>query len=70
MQIIDKSVYTFSKDNPPFCNAQGDVEINQACRPMRDEMVNIRMGIPKITDKGPLIGWENPIKTTVYNKKS
>ena len=22
MQVIDKSVYTFSKDNPPFCNAQ------------------------------------------------
>ena len=56
MQIIDKSVYTFSKDNPPFCNAQGDVEINQACRPMGDEMVNIRMGIPKTPEKGPLIG--------------
>ena len=22
MQIIDKSVYTFSKDNPPVCNAR------------------------------------------------
>ena len=115
MQIIDKSVYTFSKDNLPFCTAQpgetlifrsmdcfsglitsedqqikglslsqvnpaagpvfvegaepgdvlvvdvlditvADVEINQACRPMGDEMVNIRMGIPKTPEKGPLIG--------------
>jgi amidase len=39
-----------------YLSAQGDVEINQACRPMRDEMVNIRMGIPKTTGKKPLIG--------------
>lgn len=39
-----------------YLSAQGDVEINQACRPMRDEMVNIRMGIPKAPEKGPLIG--------------
>jgi amidase len=39
-----------------YLSAQGDVEINQACRPMRDEMVNIRVGIPKTTGKGPLIG--------------
>ena len=39
-----------------YLSLQGDVEINQACRPMHDDMVNVRLGIPKTQGKKPLIG--------------
>lgn len=39
-----------------YLSLQGNVEINQACRPIHDEMVNIRVGIPKIPGKKPLVG--------------
>ena len=39
-----------------YLSLQGDVEINQACRPMHDDMVNVRVGIPKTAGKKPLIG--------------
>lgn len=39
-----------------YLSVQGNIEINQACRPVHDEMVNVRVGIPKIPGKKPLIG--------------
>jgi len=39
-----------------YLSVQGNVEINQACRPMHDDMVNVRMGIPKTPGKKPLVG--------------
>ena len=39
-----------------YLSLQGSIEINQACRPVHDEMVNVRVGIPKIPGKKPLIG--------------
>lgn len=39
-----------------YLSVQGNVEINQACRPVHDDMVNVRVGIPKIPGKKPLIG--------------
>jgi len=39
-----------------YLSLQGNVEINQACRPMHDEMVNVRVGIPKTPGKKPLVG--------------
>lgn len=39
-----------------YLSLQGNIEINQACRPMHDEMVNVRVGIPKVTSKKPLVG--------------
>ena len=37
-----------------YLSVQGNVEINQACRPMHDEMVNVRLGIPKIPGRNIL----------------
>jgi len=34
-----------------YLSLQGNIEINQACRPIHDEMVNVRVGIPKIAGK-------------------
>ena len=34
-----------------YLSLQGNIEINQACRPIHDEMVNVRVGIPKIPGK-------------------
>jgi len=39
-----------------YLSVQGNIEINQACRPVHDEMVNVRVGIPKIPGKKPLVG--------------
>ena len=39
-----------------YLSLQGNIEINQACRPVHDEMVNVRVGIPKIPGKRPLVG--------------
>lgn len=39
-----------------YLSVQGNIEINQACRPIHDEMVNVRVGIPKIPGKKPLVG--------------
>ena len=39
-----------------YLSLQGDVEINQACRPLSTPMVNVRVGIPKIPGKKPLVG--------------
>ena len=39
-----------------YLSLQGDVEINQACRPLSTDMVNVRVGIPKTAGKKPLVG--------------
>ncbi|MDL2218121.1 acetamidase/formamidase family protein [Christensenellaceae bacterium OttesenSCG-928-M15] len=39
-----------------YLSLQGNVEINQGTRPVADEMVNVRIGIPKTAGKPPLIG--------------
>ena len=39
-----------------YLSLQGDVEINQACRPLSTPMVNVRVGIPKTAGKKPLVG--------------
>jgi len=39
-----------------YLSLQGNIEINQAARPIHDEMVNVRVGIPKTPGKKPLIG--------------
>lgn len=38
-----------------YLSLQADVAINQGTRPMYADMLNIRMGIPKLSGKGPLI---------------
>jgi len=39
-----------------YLSMQGDVEVNQSCRPLSFDMVNVRLGIPKIPGQKPLIG--------------
>ena len=39
-----------------YLSLQGDVEINQACRPLSTDMVNVRVGIPKSAGKKALVG--------------
>jgi len=39
-----------------YLSLQGSVEVNQGARPVHDEMVNLRIGIPKVPGKKPLIG--------------
>lgn len=39
-----------------YLSLQGGVEVNQGVRPVHDEMVNLRLGIPKMPGKKPLIG--------------
>ena len=39
-----------------YLSLQGDVEINQACRPLSTPMVNVRVGIPNTAGKKPLVG--------------
>lgn len=38
-----------------YLSVQGFAEINQSTRPAHDDMVNVRVGIPKTAEKGPLI---------------
>lgn len=38
-----------------YLSVQGFVEVNQGCRPMHDDMVTLRVGIPKVAGKKPLI---------------
>lgn len=38
-----------------YFSLQGSVEVNQGTRPMHDDMVNLRIGIPKTPGKPPLI---------------
>lgn len=39
-----------------YLSIQGFVEVNQSTRPTYEEMVNVRVGIPKTAGKKPLIG--------------
>lgn len=39
-----------------YLSLQGDVGVNQGTRPVPDDMVNLRVGIPKIAGKEPLLG--------------
>lgn len=38
-----------------YLSIQGSAEINQSTRPTYEDMVNVRVGIPKTAGKGPLI---------------
>lgn len=51
-----KPVYNWDQtDVFIYLSLQGDVGINQGTRPMYDDMVNVRIGIPKVQGKEPLI---------------
>lgn len=39
-----------------YLSLQGNVEVNQGARPIHDDMVNLRFGIPKTPGKKPLVG--------------
>ena len=51
-----KPVYGWdAADTQIYLSVQGDIEINQACRPIHEDMMTFRLGIPKRADKAPLI---------------
>lgn len=51
-----KSVYNWDEtDIFIYLSLQGSVEVNQGVRPVHGEMVNLRIGIPKMIGKKPLI---------------
>lgn len=51
-----KPVYGWdASDIQIYLSIQGNVEVNQAARPMYDDMMIFRLGIPKRADKPPLI---------------
>lgn len=51
-----KSVYNWDDtDIFIYLSLQGSVEVNQGVRPVHGDMVNLRIGIPKIIGKKPLI---------------
>ena len=56
LRRLMEPVYGWDKtDLYLYLSIQGDVEINQACRPVAVDMI-LRFGIPKIPGKRPLIG--------------